>query len=95
MGLDVGCLQRAIRDAYLEKDRARGLFATFSWLVEEVGELAEALRSGERDRVSEEIADVIAWAVSIANLVGVDLEEALRVKYGRELSGCPGREGEG
>ncbi len=90
MVLRVSCVQEAIRKAYLERDAARGLFQTFSWLVEEVGELSEALRRGEKDGIAEEIADVIAWTISIANLVGVDVEEALRSKYGGELSGCTG-----
>ena len=88
--LGVVCFQRAMRDSYYERDSSRGLFETFAWLVEEVGELAEALRSGDKASIMEEIADVIAWTVSIANLVGVDVEEALRVKYGGDLkkAGC-------
>ena len=71
---------------YFDRDRERGLFATFAWLVEEVGELAEALLSGDRDRIAEELADVLAWTLSVANLVGVDAEEAMRRKYG--LDAC-------
>ena len=81
----INCLQRAMRLSYYERDKARGLFETFSWLVEEVGELAEALRMGDRRAVMEEIADVIAWTLSIANLAGVDVEEALKAKYGGDL----------
>ncbi|MCE4628895.1 MAG: nucleotide pyrophosphohydrolase [Desulfurococcales archaeon] len=79
-----------MRKAYLERDRDRGLYKTFAWLVEEVGELAEALRTGDVDKIGEEIADVIAWTVSIANLLGIDVEEALKSKYGGDLSadGC-------
>ncbi len=86
----VACLQEAMRRAFPERDSARGLFETFAWLVEEVGELAEALRSRDPKAVEEEIADVIAWTVSIANLVGVDVERALRRKYRGELeaAGC-------
>ena len=36
-----------------------------------------------------EFADVIAWLATIANIVDVDLSEALAEKYG---SGCPGCE---
>ncbi len=71
-----------MRRRYFERDSERGLYATFTWLVEEVGELAEALLKGDRRAVEEELADVIAWTLSIANLVGVDVEEALRRKYG-------------
>jgi NTP pyrophosphatase (non-canonical NTP hydrolase) len=79
--------QRLIRDMYLEKDLARGVDGTFMWLMEEVGELAGALRSGTHaDRLGE-FADVLAWLATIANVVGVDLAEAVKLKYG---SGCPG-----
>jgi len=66
---------------YFEKDSQRGLYGTFTWLVEEVGELAEALLSGNKDSIEEEIADVLAWTISIANLTNIDVEEALRKKY--------------
>lgn len=74
--------QELIRDAYLERDRERGLDGTFLWLVEEVGELSEALRDDGDEDVAEEVADVIAWTVSIANLEDVDVAEALEEKYG-------------
>ena len=57
------------------------------WLVEEVGELASALREGTPEEQREEFADVLAWLATIANVAGVDLAEAVREKYG---SGCPG-----
>jgi NTP pyrophosphatase (non-canonical NTP hydrolase) len=72
-------------DEYFKRDSERGLFPTFAWFVEEVGELGEALLKRDKAGVSEELADVIAWALSIANLVGIDVEEALRLKYGEVL----------
>ncbi len=79
--------QRLIRDMYLEKDIARGVDGTFMWLTEEIGELASALREGTHEERSEEFADVLAWLTTIANVVDVDLSEAITRKYG---SGCPG-----
>ena len=73
--------QELIRRAYYERDKARGLYATFAWLVEEVGELANALLSGNRDNVEEEIADVLAWLLSVANLIDIDVEKAFLKKY--------------
>jgi NTP pyrophosphatase (non-canonical NTP hydrolase) len=79
--------QQLIRTMYLEKDIARGIDGTFMWLVEEIGELAAALRNGSIEDQREEFADVLAWLTTIANVAGVDLEVALRAKYG---GGCPG-----
>ena len=69
--------QELIRSAYYKRDSKRGLYATFTWLIEEVGELAEALLSGHVGSIEEELADVFAWLLSVANLVGIDLETAL------------------
>jgi len=76
-----------IRDMYMRKDLARGVEGTFMWLMEEVGELAAALREGTHEEQMEEFADVLAWLVTIANVAGADLTEAIQCKYG---SGCPG-----
>lgn len=79
--------QQLIREMYLEKDLARGVEGTFIWLIEEVGELATALRNGTHEERLGEFADVLAWLTTIANVSGVDLSEAVSRKYG---SGCPG-----
>ena len=65
--------QRLIRNMYHEKDVARGVDGTFMWLMEEVGELAAALREGTHQDQMEEFADVLAWLSTIANVVDVDL----------------------
>lgn len=85
--ISLSALQHLIREMYGEKDAARGVEGTFMWLMEEVGELAAALRQSDRQALALEFADVLAWLATIANVAGVDLEEALRQKYG---SGCPG-----
>ena len=79
--------QQLIRQMYLRKDVTRGVDGTFMWLIEEIGELATALREGTHRQKSEEFADVLAWLTTIANVVDVDLSEAVTQKYG---SGCPG-----
>ena len=79
--------QRLIHKMYFDKDVERGIDGTFMWLMEEVGELATALRSGTKDEQALEFADVIAWLTTIANVANVDLAAALQVKYG---TGCPG-----
>lgn len=79
--------QQLIANMYLEKDLARGIEGTFLWLMEEVGELATALRNGTHEERLGEFADVLAWLTTIANVAGVDLSEAVSRKYG---AGCPG-----
>lgn len=85
--ISLGDFQRLIREMYLKKDVARGVEGTFMWLMEEIGELSSALRGGTHEERTAEFADVLAWLTTIANVVGVDLTEAVVQKYG---SGCPG-----
>lgn len=80
-------LQSLIRTMYSSKDEARGVDGTFMWLMEEVGELAAALREGTPEELAREFADVLAWLATIANVAGVDLQQAVLDKYGQ---GCPG-----
>lgn len=83
--MEIAELQETLRRTYYERDAERGPDATFRWLTEEVGELARALRRGDRDNLVLEFSDVLAWLASLANLTGVDLEEAAR----RYAGGCP------
>jgi NTP pyrophosphatase (non-canonical NTP hydrolase) len=85
--LTIAGLQSLIAEMYSQKDEARGVDGTFMWLMEEVGELASALRHGTPEELAAEFADVLAWLVTIANVAHVDLEQAVMAKYGR---GCPG-----
>ncbi len=57
------------------------------WVMEEVGELAAALRESSKEEQAKEFADVLAWLATIANVAGINLTEAMQLKYG---SGCPG-----
>ena len=88
VGLTLGALQRQIRRIYGEKDEARGDSATFLWLTEEFGELATALRSGSDEELALEMADVLAWLATLANIRGIDLEAAVLRKYGVDCPGC-------
>lgn len=83
--------QQHIDSLYGVKDRKRGTEGTFLWLSEEVGELAEALRKKDFFQAREEIADVLAWTVTVANLLGVDVEDAVREKYPLDRCGKCGK----
>lgn len=77
--------QRTMDDVYGARDRARGVPTTVAWLAEEVGELARAARKGTVDEQRHELSDVLAWLASLANQLGLSLEDAA----GRYASGCP------
>lgn len=86
--MSLGDLQSLIATMYSRKDEARGVDGTFMWLMEEIGELAAALRDDSpKDELAAEFADVLAWLATIANVAGVDLQQAVISKYG---NGCPG-----
>ncbi|MEO0225890.1 MAG: MazG nucleotide pyrophosphohydrolase domain-containing protein, partial [candidate division WOR-3 bacterium] len=77
--------QDLIKAIYFDKDSRRGLSKTFNWLIEEIGELARAIRKGDKKAVDEEIADTLAWLLSVASILKVDVEESMK-KY---KDGCP------
>ena len=83
--MEIAKLQTTLRRTYYERDAKRGRDATFRWMTEEVGELARALRHGDRDELLHEFSDVLAWLTSLANLAGIELEEAAA----RYANGCP------
>jgi NTP pyrophosphatase (non-canonical NTP hydrolase) len=77
--------QAQMRTLYGARDNERGAARTFAWFIEECGELSRAMfRGTDQDRIVE-FSDVLAWLASLADLAGVDLEEAAR----RYAAGCP------
>jgi NTP pyrophosphatase (non-canonical NTP hydrolase) len=78
-------LQQRIEALYGSRDRARGVDGTFRWWVEEVGEVAKALRGRDPAALEHELGDALAWLASVANLVGVDLATAV----GHYAGDCP------
>lgn len=80
-----------MKDLYFHQDSKRGIEKTFIWLVEEVGELARTLKEDKNldsIKISEEIADIIAWTCSLSNLLEIDLEKALIDKYPNKCLKC-------
>jgi len=82
---ELGEFQLQMEATYGERDRARGIPATVAWLAEEVGELAKAARKGTRAEQVHEVGDVLAWLASLANQLGIPLDEAAA----RYVQGCP------
>ncbi len=83
--MDLTDLQHVMETTYGARDRARGVPATVAWLAEEVGELAKSVRKGTRAEQLHELGDALAWLVSLANQLGLSLDEAIA----RYASGCP------
>lgn len=83
--MDLDQFQQRVQATYGERDRSRGLSATVAWLAEEVGELARATRKGSRADQIHELGDVFAWLVSLANQLGISMDEAAA----RFREGCP------
>lgn len=73
---------------YFHRDSRRGVEGTLDWLVDEVKELGEALKVGDKKALEDEFADVIAWLASLANVAHVDLEEAALNKYDNKCPKC-------
>ena len=80
--------QEMMRTLYFHRDSQRGVEKTFEWLVEEVAELGEALKTDDKKALENEFADVIAWLASLANVVNVDLENAALAKYDNKCPKC-------
>jgi len=80
-------LQHAALEVYgrLEPDRA------LVWTVEELGELAQAVRRNEgRARLEEELGQLTAWMLCLANILDLDLaaavESAIQEEIERQLA---------
>ncbi len=86
--MEVKEFQQLIKKIYFSRDKQRGVEKTYMWFSEESGELAEAIRLADHKKIEEEIADVLAWTVSIANLHGIDIEAALAKKYPGKCAKC-------
>jgi len=88
--MDITDFQNLIKDLYYHQDCNRGIDKTFMWLIEEIGELSNVLKekNPDKDKISEEIADIIAWTISLANLFEIDVENALLDKYPNKCVKC-------
>ena len=78
--------QDLIKKTYFIRDSKRAPQKNILKLIEEFGEFAEALLENDKKKIEEETADLVAWITSLLNIYHVDLEQALKSKYG---DGCP------
>ncbi len=75
--MELSDLQTLMERLYGAADRDRGIPSTVAWLCEELGELAQAVRKGTVDEQLHELGDVLAWLASLANQLGLSLEDAV------------------
>ena len=86
--MEIHKFQEMMKHLYFERDSARGVQDTFSWLVDEVAELGEELKGTDKEATEKEFADVIAWLASLANIMEIDLEKAALNKYNHKCPKC-------
>lgn len=75
--MDISALQNIVKERYFKTDSERGIFHTALWFHEEVGELSSAIASNDKENAKEEFADVLMWLMTLANLMEVDMQEAV------------------
>jgi NTP pyrophosphatase (non-canonical NTP hydrolase) len=75
--MEISELQKIVRDRYFKTDNDRGIYHTALWFHEEVGELSAAIARGDQQNAKEEFGDVLMWLLTLANLMEVDMEEAV------------------
>ncbi|HEV3352893.1 MAG TPA: MazG nucleotide pyrophosphohydrolase domain-containing protein [Acidimicrobiales bacterium] len=83
--MELETFQDLMARTYGDRDTERGKAATLAWLAEETGELARAVRKGSADEQLHELGDVLAWLASLANQLGLSLDDAAA----RYAGGCP------
>jgi NTP pyrophosphatase (non-canonical NTP hydrolase) len=86
--VDIKEAQEMMRRIYLKRDKTRGVMGTLERTFDELEELREAIQNDDPGSVSDEMGDVFAWLCSLANLLGIDLSEALFNKYSDVCSKC-------
>jgi NTP pyrophosphatase (non-canonical NTP hydrolase) len=80
--------QEMMKHLYFHRDSERGIKGTYEWLVDEVKEIGEAIEGNDKEATEKELADVIAWLASLANLMNIDLEKSALDKYPHKCPKC-------
>ncbi|MFV2040546.1 MAG: MazG nucleotide pyrophosphohydrolase domain-containing protein [Candidatus Hydrothermarchaeales archaeon] len=79
--MELEIFQKEMAERFAAFDKKSGPFFLMTVLTAEMGELAETVKNDDPGRVSEELADLVFTAVSIANIYGINLSNALEEKY--------------
>jgi tetrapyrrole methylase family protein/MazG family protein len=79
-------VQRAAAEVGFDWPEVQGIFEKFQ---EELEELSRSLQRGNRDRIADEVGDLLFTAVNLSRFLGVDAEgalEATTAKFVRRFS---------
>ena len=83
--MEISSFQHLMQKLYQANDSQRGIHRTALWLGEEVGELMRELKKKpeamDHKAIAGEMADIYAWVASLANLLSIDLDQAVCAKY--------------
>jgi NTP pyrophosphatase (non-canonical NTP hydrolase) len=79
--------QEHMAAVYGKRDEAQGVEGIAARLVEELGELLQAVRKQpwNRTKQRQELGDMLTWVASLATQINVRLEESVQ----RYREGCP------
>ncbi len=90
--MEISTFQQLMQSLYLANDSQRGIHRTALWLGEEVGELMRELKKTpetmDHTAIAGEMADIYAWVASLANLLDIDLDQAVVSKYAEACPRC-------
>ncbi len=87
--MDIREAQEMIHRIYYERDKERGVGRTLLRTFQELAELSDAImQNRSQEDVERELGDLFAWVISIANLLNIDLAQALLNKYNYVCSRC-------
>ena len=75
--MEISALQKIVRHRYFKTDNERGIYHTALWFHEEVGELSSAIANGDKENAKEEFADVLMWLLTLANIMEINMEDAI------------------
>jgi NTP pyrophosphatase (non-canonical NTP hydrolase) len=68
-------------EIYSEKNKSKTIEELFLHVVEEAGELAEALRKDTLDEITKNLPDLFAWLCEFVSKIGSQLEDVVWNKF--------------
>lgn len=80
--------QTMLKRIYGDANRPESSNCLWLHIMEEIGEISEALGRNERKNLEEECADALAWLLPFCTKLEVDLDELAWNRYPRECDVC-------